>query len=127
MRTALIDFRFMRFDPHQLGRGEASQRTVARQSDQSFEADHLRDLIALCLRPLIVPQDRGAQYTACLIQHTEAVHLTRQADAFDGITSDVRLAEGSTDGGDHAIPPVVGVLFAPQRLRLTDRLRRAAY
>jgi hypothetical protein len=67
--------------PDDLGRGEAGQHRVGGLGDKSFQADGLRDVIALLLRALVAPQNRGAQRLAALVEQDQAVHLARKPDA----------------------------------------------
>ena len=75
------------------------------------------DLGALGRRPLVVPEDRGADHTVAAVERDQAVHLPREPDARDlaalGDLAERRLCR---------IPPVLGVLLRPPRLRRRERV-----
>ena len=66
---ARVDVRFVVAEPEELRRGEAGERAVAGEGDEPFEPDRLLDLVALGLRALVVPEDRGPE---CLLSASSA-------------------------------------------------------
>jgi hypothetical protein len=119
-----VDLRLVLLHPHDLRRCEARQRAVARQRDQPLAANARGDVVALGLRPLVVPQDRRAQHRAGSILKHQPVHLPGQADGGDLVARSAAFRQHSADAGRDAVPPVCRILLAPQRFRLADGLRR---
>jgi hypothetical protein len=111
--------------PHQLGRGEAGHREVAR--DVAEPRHGARERLALRGAAAVVPQDGGAQHLAGGIEQRGAVHLARQADGTHrGKRLGVRLAERAHHLFQR-VPPLPRRLLRPQRLRPLDRERRAGH
>ena len=79
--------------------------------------DPALDLGALDGRPLVVPENRGADHTVAAVERDQAVHLPREPDPRDlaalGDLPERRLCR---------IPPVLGVLLRPAGLRRRERV-----
>ena len=73
------------------------------------------DRIDLSLASLIAPDQTGADNLAFRVEHDKAVHLAREADAFYGVATDGCLSEDATNRDLGGAPPIVRVLFRPQR------------
>src|SRR5689334_1309917 len=102
--------------PQQLRRGEPGQRAVARQLDETVEADQRLDLVALGLRALVVPEDRRADHRVGRVQRHQPVHLPGQADPGDlAVDQPVQRLLGRP-------PPVLGILLRPARPRRRERI-----
>jgi hypothetical protein len=104
-------------EPEELGRREPGEGPVARQPYELGETDPGFDLGALLGRTLVVPQDRGAQDAALIVEDDEPVHLAGEADA--GHLSAAKPAERRLRGA----PPVLRILLSPARLRRRQRVR----
>jgi hypothetical protein len=91
---------------------EAGERGVARDRDQSFFADGPCDPVALRLRALIVPQQRGPYHPVGAVEEDGAVHLARERD-----TSHLAPRFGGDLCQDYfrALPPVFRLLLGPAR------------
>lgn len=105
MGDAVDELGFVVADPRQLQGGEARQCVVAGGGDQPRPAEALADLVALGLRPLVVPQDRGAEHVACCIEQHQAVHLAGQADGCDLLSTDAGLVQRRSDRLGRRRPP----------------------
>ena len=95
------------------------QRAVSGQLDQPLEPDRLLDLGTLAAGPLVVPEDRGPQHAITGVERHEAVHLAAEADPCG---SPARRAAVEHRLG--RLPPVLGVLLGPARLRRGERVAR---
>ena len=76
------------------------------------------DLVALGLRALVVPEDRGSEGAVVRVEGHEAVHLPAQPDA-------LRVAGGRPEVREDGLggaPPVVGVLLGPSGARGGQRV-----
>ncbi len=105
--------------PHQLGRGEARHGEVAGHRVQV--RDRRLQRLALGFAAPVVPEDRGAKRSVVLAQQRRAVHLAGDADAADG------AAHRRVDRPHRRlrrVPPCVGMLLRPQRMRPLDGERR---
>ena len=69
------------------------------------------DLGALRCRPLVVPEDRGADHTVAAVERDQAVHLPREPDPRD-VAAFGDLAERRSG----RVPPVLGILLRPAGL-----------
>ena len=83
----------------------------------------LFELGAFGERADVVPQDRRAQRLAGGVEERRAVHLAGEADAGEPGEGVGRALAQRRDAGGDGLDPVVGVLFAPQRLRPRQRQR----
>ncbi len=106
-RDPPVLLRLVAAEPEQLRCGEARQRPISRERDQSIEPDALLDLGALDGCPLVIPEDRGPDDPPRCIESDEAVHLTREADPADLERSEL------CDRSPRRDPPVLGVLLRP--------------
>ena len=77
VRHPVVELRLVVSHPEKLWCREAGQRVVPCHLDEAAPADPVPDLVALCLGPLVVPQDRGAQHIARGVEKDEPVHLPR--------------------------------------------------
>ena len=110
-----VDVRLVPSQPQQLRSGEARKRTVARQRDQTLEPEQLLDLGALGACALVVPEDRRTKHAIRFVEADEAVHLAREPHAgrLDAERRQRLLAR---------LPPVLGILLRPARLRRRERV-----
>jgi hypothetical protein len=102
-------------------RSEARHREIA--GDRARAGRRRFQHLALGLGAAIVPKDGGTQDLVRLVQQDSAVHLSGQSDAahLHKIVIPPKRADGCTRGA----PPIFGILFAPERVRVRDRERRA--
>ncbi|NBU64809.1 MAG: hypothetical protein EBS29_09960 [Chloroflexia bacterium] len=98
--------------PQNLGSLEASQCRVARDFDEALGADALGDFGAFGGSALVIPEQGRADDLVISIQKDRAVHLARQADTDD--LGGIHGADDITDGVLGALPPIAGMLFAPE-------------
>ena len=70
-------------DPENLRGRETRQRRIRRDLDEALAADALRDFLAFLARALVAPYDGRADDLVLLVEHDEAMHLPREADALD--------------------------------------------
>ncbi len=115
-----IGVRLVPAEPQELGRGEAGERAVAGQLDQSGETEPILDLLALGRRSLVVPENRGANDPFIGVECDEPVHLTREADAGE-LASRRDLGERRLG----CAPPVLRILLGPAGVRRRERIGRA--
>ena len=103
--------------PEDLRRREAGQGGVGHQLDQiGAAADALFHLGAFGGGPLVVPEDRPANDLVVLVEEHRAVHLARQPDRANRGRLEFRLGHRLADRADRGLPPILGVLLAPERL-----------
>lgn len=114
---------FVLRDPQQLRRGEAGHREVAGEGVQVGRA--LGEQRAFVGAAHVVPQDRGAQHAVVATEQHRAVHLARQADPAHLRERFAVLRAQRRERGQRALPPVVGMLFRPARMRPRHAERRA--
>ncbi len=67
-------------------------------------------------RPLIAPDERGAENAIVLIQQNGAMHLTAQADGGDLFRAGRGLLQQGGNGVNGRLPPVFRILLRPARL-----------
>ena len=104
--------------PEDLGRREAGERVVAGDRDEPLAPDDLADAVALGGRPLVVPEDRGADRLAGIVEERQPVHLAREPDGRHVAAARARIdARTSRIARLGRRPPELGVLLAPERLR----------
>ena len=77
--------------PDDLRRREPGQHGVTDILHQVLLPHLRRDPVALRLRPLIAPEQRGPQDVVVFVQKHRPVHLPRQPDARDLLAPDARL------------------------------------
>jgi len=125
VRDAGKDLGLVVAHPEQLGEREVGQRGIGGELDEFFTAcfaaaELLMQPVALRLRALVAPDERGAQHAAILAEHDGAVHLASEADGINFYAGHLgeRLANGLLRGA----PPVVGVLLGPAGLRGAEAL-----
>ena len=107
--------------PQQFRRRESCERSTAGDLDQPLATDDALDLIRLSRGALIVPKDRRPDHLALRVEQDRAVHLSRKADRDHRPKRDLR-----TDTDDRratCLPPVVGALLRPARLRRDGLVR----
>ena len=108
--------------PQQFRRLESSQGGVAGDLDEAARAHTLGDRFALGCGSLVVPQQSRPDDLISAVEKNRAVHLAREADAFDVPPHPGR------DLGDHlaaSLPPVLGLLLRPSRPRGIRRVFHA--
>jgi len=110
-----IYFGLMLCHPQDLGSGETGQRHIASDLDELLPAHALVDRIALGLGTLIIPQDGRPEHLASLIQQNQPVHLAGQADRGNIFHLNSRNGQHLADALRGRPPPLVWVLFRPQR------------
>jgi len=126
LERALEDARIMPADPEDLRRREARQRDVVDHADEPGPpAGEALDFLALGRRPLVVPQQGGAQRLPGAVHEDAAVHLTAEPDAGDLGRTDAGLPADVADAADDGPPPVVRVLLRPAGPRRVDGVFRA--
>ena len=113
---AVEDLGLMVTEPLQLRGGEAGHRDVA--GDAAAVGEGGLDLGAFRAGASVVPQDGGAQDRVVGVEADRAVHLAGEADAAQ-LAEAMGLGQG-VDRGEHAGPPVGGVLFGPAGMRARD-------
>ena len=101
--------------PQQLGCGEPHVRDVAGVAGDCLPADVPVEASHLVAAAAVVPQDGGADHAVPPVQRDEPVHLPAAAHARNLAGIDALEQLGNPVA--HGIPPVVGVLLAPARLR----------
>ncbi len=111
-------------DPEELGSGEPRERVVPGDRDQPLRAHDLADQVAFLGRPLVVPEDRGAEDVTGSIQHHGAVHLAGESHRRDLVAGDPGIRQRGTDRFDRRVPPQRRILFAPPRSRRRRRVPR---
>ena len=116
VRDPRVDVRLVPAQPQELRRGEARERSVPGQLDQARQADALLDLRALGARALVVPEDRRPQHRVVGPERDEAVHLTREAERIAVLPAELGQRRAAR------LPPVLGVLLGPARLRGRERV-----
>jgi hypothetical protein len=107
-------------NPEQLRRGETWQGVVARDRDQPCATEHVADLVALGLCPLVVPQDRRTQDPILGVERDQPVHLTGEAHRLHLVAA--HLVDRRPDRAHGRGPPHVRVLFAPALMRRLERI-----
>ena len=106
--------RFIFAHPQNLRRGEPRQRGIADQLQQTCGTAHaIVDLRAFRRGALIIPQNGRPQDGVLLIQQNEAVHLPREAHAFDFAGRDTCGFNGRRNRRQNGAPPFHRRLFAP--------------
>ncbi len=78
----------------------------------------------LARRAAVVPEDNRAQRLVVTTENDGAMHLAGKTDSGDARES---IWVGRTQVRDRRFcrhPPVIGILFGPQRMRARDRERR---
>ena len=102
--------------PEDFRGGEAGQGGIGHQFDQIRPAAHAPlHLDALGRRALIVPEDRPANHLVVAVEKHRAVHLAGEPDRLHVGRLEFRLGHRLADRPDRRLPPVLGVLLAPQR------------
>ena len=81
--AAAVVLRLVVADPENLRGRETRQRRIRRDLDEALAADALRDFLAFLARALVAPDDGRADDLVLLVEHDEAMHLPREADALD--------------------------------------------
>ena len=119
---AAVDLRLVLLHPQNLRRREPGQRVVARNAHQVLLAQPQPHIIALFACALIVPQDGRPQRYAVLVQQHQPVHLPAHTDRADLRRIDTRLLQRRAHARHRAVPPQIGVLLAPQRMRRLKRV-----
>src|SRR5579875_568653 len=120
VRDAREDLGLVVADPEQLGEREVGQRRIGGELDELFAAhlaapELLMQPVALRLRTLVAPDERGTQNRTFFIEHDGAVHLAGEADGLNFRAG--RLRERFSDGLLRGTPPVIWVLLGPAWLR----------
>ena len=108
----------MALDPEQLGGGESDQGAIAGLLDDAGELP-VQGGAFRCAAP-IVPQDGRAHHRARAIEQGGAVHLAADADALDGLGRP--FPDHLAHRGHQALPPMLRILLAPQRLGCAERV-----
>ena len=85
-------------------------------------AGPLFDFLAFGGGALVVPEQGAADDAVALIEEDRAMHLARQADRFDVGGFELALLDDGADGFDDGLPPIFGILFAPERFGVIDRI-----
>ena len=114
LTDAAVDVRLVLFHPKNFGRGEAGKRVVAGDAHEIFLAKPQAHIIALFAGALVVPEDGRPQGFAVFVQQYQPVHLAAHADRGDLRRIDTGLIQRRAHALHGAVPPQVGVLFAPQ-------------
>ena len=115
-----IVLRLMVADPENLRGREARQSRIRRDLDEALAADALRDFFALLARALVAPDDGRADDLIVRIEHDEAVHLPREADALDVLWVDTRFLDDITNRFFHGMIPISRFLLCPTILWLIE-------
>ncbi len=105
--------------PQQLGRLKARQSRVAGDGDETVGPDQVRDLEALGLGPLVVPEEGGANDAVAGVEHDGSVHLPGQAHARD-LAADLFAQAAECQAG--RVPPVLRPLLHPARAGRQQRV-----
>ena len=127
LTDAAVDLRLVLLHPQNLGRGEACQRVITRNAHQIFLAQPQAHIIALFAGALVVPQDSRPQRYALLVQQHQPVHLPAHTDRGHLRRIDAGLLQRRAHALHRAVPPQIGVLFAPQRLWRLERVLGRAH
>ena len=114
---ALPVLRLVFADPQEFREREIRQRRIAGQLDEAFEADGAIELFRLRFRPLITPDERGANDFVVFIEQDGAVHLAGETDSGDGTGIEAGKLQRFANGQSGRAPPVARVLLRPARLR----------
>ena len=110
-------------EPEDLRRREAGERGVGDHLDELLAAAGAAfDLVALGGGALVVPEQGGADDLARLVEEHRAVHLAGEADGGDVGGLQLGLLHDGADDLDRGLPPVFGVLLAPERLGVSARV-----
>ena len=113
-------------EPEDLGRREAGERGVGDHLDELLAAAGAAlDLVALGGGALVVPEQGGADHLAGFVEEHRAVHLAGEADGGDVGGLELGLLHDGADDLHRGLPPVLGVLLAPQRLGVGARVAGA--
>ena len=122
LTDAAVDVRLVLFHPQNFGRGEAGKRVVAGDAHEIFLAKPQAHIIALFAGALVVPEDGRPQGFAIFVQQHQPVHLAAHADRGDLRRIDTGLIQRRAHALHGAVPPQVGVLFAPQGVGRLERV-----
>ena len=107
-------------DPEDLRGRKTCQCRIRRDLDEALAADALRDLLAFLARTLITPDDGRTDDCIVLVEHDEAVHLAREANAFDILWVDTGFLDDITNRFLHRMIPIDWVLLRPAILWLIE-------
>ena len=107
--------------PENFRRGKTGERRVGDHLDQVFpSAGAAFDFLTFGSCALIVPQNGPPDDLIFPIEKHRAVHLARQPNRFHLRRFQFRFFHDGLDGLHRGLPPIVRILFAPQRLWVVE-------
>ena len=100
--------------PEKLAAGIAGEHAVIRVAQKSFHAARAPgNPVALLLRALVAPQNRGTNHAHFSVQRHKTVHLAGERHAANVLRVRARLRQHGSNAVRRTAPPVLRVLLRP--------------
>jgi hypothetical protein len=115
--------------PKQLRGSEAGQHRIGRLIEDHIAPSGFVDPVHLRLAALVAPDQRRPHDSSLGVKQHQTVHLSRKANAGDVFSAGSHLGQNRPHRIGGRLPPVIGMLFGPQRPLHVDvvvRRRHAA-